>query len=151
MFRSDLVDDGAYSVTRSTHDGCDGTLGKDAMAGCTDVDAQPRRSMAFRAPYLYRCLRVQVPARGRLEIELDGLLAGDDLAGFMVREERTFEGLTLRLPGEAEGHMPAGEHKRHHFHVTAEARGDLTTLELRNAMGYDQGVCFSLAALVLAD
>ncbi|PRQ06112.1 hypothetical protein [Enhygromyxa salina] len=148
-FRSDLVDDGGYSVTRSTTDGCDGTLGKDAMAGCTSVDARPRRSMSFRAPYLYRCLRVQVPGRGSLEIHLDGLRAEDDLAGFFVRENRTFEGLSVRLPGDADFYTPSGASKREHFHLAAEARAGATTIELRNELAHDQAVCFSLGALEL--
>lgn len=147
QFRSDLVDDGSYSVTRSTTDGCDGTLGKDAMAGCTSVDARPRRSMSFRAPYLYRCLRVQVPARGSLEIELEGLQAQDDLAGFFVRENRNFDGLLVRLPGQAEFYTPNGASKREHFHVTAEGRAGAITIELHNELARDQAVCFSLGAL----
>ncbi|KIG13447.1 hypothetical protein DB30_08074 [Enhygromyxa salina] len=150
-FRSDLVDDGGYAVTRSTTDGCDGTLGKDAMAGCTSVDARPRRSMSFRAPYLYRCLRVQVPGRGSLEIHLDGLEAEDDLAGFFVRENRTFEGLSVRLPGEPDFYSPVGTSKREHFHLTAEGRAGATTIELRNDQSRDQAVCFSLAALERVD
>ncbi|PRP93284.1 hypothetical protein ENSA5_43790 [Enhygromyxa salina] len=146
-FRQDLVDAGAYTVTRSTTDGCDGTLGKDAMAGCMQADGRPRKAMAFRAPYLYRCLRVRVPARGTLDIELEGLREGDDLAGFFVRSGRNFDGLTLRMPGQAEPYAPAGQHKRQHFHVTAEARGSANTIELRNELGHDQNLCFALAAV----
>lgn len=147
-FRQDLVDTGAYSVVRSTTDGCDGTLGKDAMAGCTQVEARPRVSMAFRTPYLYRCLRVQVPARGSLDIHLHELRDDDDLAGFLVREGPNYDGLELRLPGEPEFRRPPNQGTRYHFHVTAEARGggEATKLELRNASARPHALCFAMAA-----
>jgi hypothetical protein len=146
--REDLVDAGAYSVVRSSTDGCDGTLGKDAMAGCTQADARPRVSMAFRTPFLYRCLRVQVPARGSLDITLHDLHDDDDLAGFFVREGPNLEGLELRLPGEAEFSQPSNRGTRQHFHVVAEARGggDEAKLELRNASARPHALCFAMAA-----
>jgi hypothetical protein len=147
-FRKDLVDTGAYSVVRSTTDGCDGTLGKDAMAGCTNVDARPRVSMAFRTPYLYRCLRVQVPPGGSLDITLHELRDDDDLAGFFVKEGPNLDGLELRLPGDDEFHHPPMQGSRQHFHVTAEARGggEQAKLELRNASPRPHALCFAMAA-----
>jgi hypothetical protein len=145
-FRADLVDSGAYTVTRSTSDGCDGTLGKDAMAGCTQADARPRRSMVFAAPYLYRCLHVQVPANGTLDIELEDLRETDDISGFFVRDQQHFDGLSVQLPGEAPPLVPSQKQRRHHFHVTTSARGDATTIHLRNDAIRAQGLCFVLAA-----
>ncbi|MFO7565607.1 MAG: hypothetical protein R6X02_23390, partial [Enhygromyxa sp.] len=146
-FRRDLVDAGAYSVARSNTDGCDGTLGKDAMAGCTQADARPRVSMAYRAPFLYRCLRVEVPAFGSLELTLDALRDDDDLAGFYVREGPQLDGLELRLPGAAEFRRPAAKSGRQHFHVSAEARdGERAKIELRNAGARPQALCFAMAA-----
>jgi hypothetical protein len=149
-FRKDLVDSGAYSVARSNTDGCDGTLGKDAMAGCTQADARPHVSMAFRAPFLYRCLRVQVPAHGTLDITLDELRDDDDLAGFFVKEGPNLDGLELRLPGETEFRHPPMQGSRQHFHVTAEARGggEQAKLELRNASARPHALCFAMAAAV---
>lgn len=147
-FREDLIDAGAYSVVRSNTDGCDGTLGKDAMAGCVQADARPRVSMAFRAPYLYRCLRIEVPARGSLDIILDDLRDDDDLAGFYVREGPSLDGLELRLPGTDEFRPPPEQAGRQHFHVTAEARGggDRAKIELRNASSRPHAMCFAMAA-----
>ncbi len=144
-FRADLVDSGAFEVTRSTADGCDGTLGKDAMAGCTQADARPRKSMVFRAPYLYRCLHVQVPANGTLDIELD-LHETDDLVGFFVRDAQHFEGLSIQLPGPGVPLVPAQRQRRYPFQVTASARGEASTIHLRNEAIRSQGVCFVLAA-----
>ena len=144
-FRDDLVDSGAFEVTRSTADGCDGTLGKDAMAGCTQADARPRKSMVFRAPYLYRCLHVQVPANGTLDIELD-VRETDDLVGFFVRDAQHFEGLSIQLPGPGVPIVPAQRQRRHPFQVTASARGDASTIHLRNEAIRAQGLCFVLAA-----
>jgi hypothetical protein len=145
-FRADLVDSGAYTVTRSTTDGCDGTLGKDAMAGCTQADTRPRKSMVYRAPYLYRCLHVQVPANGTLDIELDDLHDTDVISGFFVRDQQHFDGLSVALPGQQTPVVPKQQQRRHHFHVTAEARGDASTIHLRNDAIRAQGLCFVLAA-----
>jgi hypothetical protein len=145
-FRTDLVDRGAYNVVRSSTDACDGRLGKDAMAGCTQADGRPRKSMVFRAPYLYRCLHVQVPANGTLDIELEDLDPDDDIAGFFVRDQQHFDGLIVEFPGQDEPVVPKQRQRRHHFHVTAEARGESSTIHLRNEAIRAQGLCFVLAA-----
>lgn len=147
-YRRDLIDAGAYSVTRSNTDGCDGTLGKNAMAGCTQPDTRPRVSMTYRSPYLYRCLRVEVPARGRLTITLHGLRDDDEIAGFAVRERSKLDGLDMRLPGQIEFHHPWGRHRRQHFQVSADTRGggELATIELRNNASRPHTLCFSIVA-----
>ena len=149
--REDLVDTRAFSVARSNPDGCDGTLGKDALAGCTQDDAEPRASMIYRSPYLYRCLRVKLPPRASVDIELEGLREGDDLAGFFNRQDRNFAGIVLGLPGQERDFTPAGNNKRQHFHVTAEARGGEKTLRVRNDKDYERRLCFALAALTPAE
>jgi hypothetical protein len=145
--RLDLVDRGEYRVQRSTTDGCDGTLGKDAMAGCTQADARPRKGMVFRPPYLYRCLYVQVPARGNVEIELTGLQPGDDLAAFFAREGQPFKQLELWMPGADKPVVPTGTQKRYHAYATAADRGDDATIELRNGAQHNQSLCLALAAV----
>jgi hypothetical protein len=147
-FRADLVDTGAYSVVRSNTDGCDGTLGKDAMAGCTQPDTRPRVSMAYRMPYLYRCLRVQVPPDGSLDITVHDLREDDDVALFFVREGPTHDGLELRVTGEPEFRRPPSSSPRQHFHVPAEARegADEAKIELRNGSVRPQVLCFAMAA-----
>ena len=146
-FRADLVDTGAYRVARSTTEGCDGTLGKDAMAGCTEADARPRVSMAFRPPYLYRCLRVEVPPRGSVDVTLEGLRDHDDVAGFYVRElGNTWDGFEVLLPGETERHAPPSQRNRHHFHIRAEAREAEPTLSLYNSSPRGFPVCLTFAA-----
>jgi hypothetical protein len=147
-FREDLVDAGAYSVVRSNTDGCDGTLGKDAMAGCTQPDARPRVAMVYRMPYLYRCLRVQVPASGSLDITVHDLREDDDVALFFVRDGPNFEGLELRVTGETEFRRTPSQSPRQHFHIPAEARGgaDEATIELRNASVRPMPLCFAMAA-----
>jgi hypothetical protein len=145
-FRADLVDIGAYEVRRSTTDGCDGTLGKDAMAGCTQEQGRPRKSMAFRQPYIYRCVRVEVPARGSVEIEATGLRDDEDLAGFFVRQTHTLDGLTVMLPGQDEPFTPSGHHRRQHFHAKAQDRQGDATIRVHNDFGHAQPLCFALAA-----
>ncbi len=144
-FVRDLVDEGAWQVSRSNPDGCDGLLGKDAMAGCTQERSRSRLAMAYRAPYLYRCLRVQVQAKGWLQIELE-LEANEDLAGFMVREGRDVKGLEWRLPGREEFVLPNPDVQRQHFHATAAGRAGATAIELRNSSNHDQALCFALAS-----
>lgn len=145
--REDLVDSRAYSVTASNTDGCDGTLGKDALAGCTQDDAEPRASMVYRPPYLYRCLRIKIPPLSSVDIELTGLRPGDDLAGFFTRGQRSFDDIVLRLPGSDEMFRPMGNNKRQHFHVLAETRGDAKVISVQNEALYTRKLCFALAAL----
>jgi hypothetical protein len=144
-FRTDLVDSGAFSVTRSSADGCDGTLGKDAMAGCTQADARPRKSMVFRAPYLYRCLHVMVPANGTLDLELEDLRDTDDLVGFFVRDQQFFDGLSIQMPGQEASTLPAQRQRRYPLQVVGDREG-ATTIHLRNEAIRAQGGCFVLAA-----
>ena len=145
-FVRDLVDSDAWRVSRSNPDGCDGLLGKDAMAGCTQERSRSRLAMAYRTPYLYRCLRVEVQAQGWLSIDLD--LDDDlDLAGFMVREARDVKGLEWRLPGHEDFRPPAADPQRQHFHATAEGRAGAKTIELRNGTDHPQALCFGLAAV----
>lgn len=141
----DLVDDEAWTVQRSNPEGCDALLGKDAMAGCTQERTRSRIAMAYRAPYLYRCLRVVVQPRGWLRIELE-LADDEDLAGFMVREGRDIKGLEWRLPGREAFSRPLADPTRQHFHATAAGRAGETALELRNESDHEHTLCFGLAA-----
>ena len=147
--REDFVDSRAFRVTASNTDGCDGTLGKDALAGCTQDDAEPRATMVYRSPYLYRCMRVKLPPLSSVEIELPNLEPGDDLAGFFTRGERTFDDLVLTLPGSDEVFRPAGQNKRQHFHVLAEARGEgnANVIRVENEALYTRKLCFAMAGL----
>lgn len=144
-FVRDLVDAEAFTVVRNNPEGCDGLLGKDALAGCTQEATRSRLAMAYRPPYLYRCLRVVVQPQGWLRIELE--LADDEhLAGFMVREGRDLEGLEWRLPGREDFSLPLADPVRQHFHATAEGRAGETAIELRNVSDQQHALCFSLAA-----
>ncbi|MFV8751875.1 hypothetical protein ACNOYE_15125 [Nannocystaceae bacterium ST9] len=144
-FVRDLVDAEAWKVSRFNPDGCDGLLGKDAMAGCTQERSRSRLAMAYRAPYLYRCLRVEVQANGWMAIELE-LGEDEDLAGFVTREGRSVKGLEWRLPGREEFETPLLDGPRQHFHATADGRAGESTIELRNGGDHPQVLCFALAA-----
>jgi hypothetical protein len=152
VFDRDLVDARDFAVSRSSKDGCDGTLGKDAMAGCTQEDARARVSMAYRSPFLYRCLRVEVPARGSLVITLDEVPEGADLAGFYVREARDLDGVELRLPDQEEFEDARDERRRHHFHAKAEDiirdEQGRVSIALRSRSREPTGLCFGLATAV---
>lgn len=144
-FVRDLVDSEAFTVVRQNPEGCDGLLGKDALAGCTQEASRSRLAMAYRPPYLYRCLRVVVQPHGWLHIELE--LADDEhLAGFMTREGRDIKGLEWRLPGREDFSLPLADPVRQHFHASAEGRAGETVLELRNVSDQPHALCFALAA-----
>lgn len=149
-FSRDLVISRAWTVTRSTLDGCDGTLGKDAMAGCTQEDAEPRISMAYRKPYLYRCLHFAVPARGNATILLDDVAEDEDVAGFFVPGTRQVDGLELWLPHEKDFRAPTKRHKRQHFHAPAESlrRDDegRVAIDMRNSSNRSIPICWALAS-----
>ena len=142
-FRRDLIARNLWSVRRSTDDVCDGTLGRDAMAGCTPSDRRARLSMAYRAPYLYRCLRLELGPGERLEVEFE-LADDEDLAGFFVRDG-SLDGLELRVAGAGE-FKAVGPGSRHHLHLRADERGDAATLELRNQGRRRVALCLAAAA-----
>ena len=148
VFRRDLVDTGDYYVTRSDTDGCDGTLGKDAHAGCTQEDARPRRSMHFRPPYLYRCLRVKIPENGgHVTIGLEGLREDEDVVSFYTGSPRTWDGIELELPGETERFTTTSQRKRQHLQIRAEDHDGETSFTVYNMTPQVQTLCFSIAAV----
>ena len=146
-FRRDLVDSGDYNVTRSDSDGCDGTLGKDAHAGCTQEDARPRRSMNFRPPFLYRCLRVKIPVDGHVTIGLEDLRADEDVITFYTGSVRTWDGIEVELPGEDQRFKTSSRRKRQHLHIRAEDHDGSTAFTVYNTTPQIQTLCFSIAAV----
>ena len=67
----DLVTDHGIEVRSEDFAACDGMKTRDAQARCVPADAAPHLSTLFAAPYLYRCLRVEIPAEGITELRLD--------------------------------------------------------------------------------
>jgi hypothetical protein len=75
----DFIDEGRYSVSSSVTAVCDGMKTRDAQAECVPRRARPHLSTLYANPYLYRCVRVRVPARGWTEIQLPALPRDADL------------------------------------------------------------------------
>lgn len=101
-FAADLVDSGAYTVTMDPADTCDGLDGRDARHGCSAARDRPRRATLYRNPYLYRCLWVTVPPRGRTVVRFDAP-AGTRVTGHVQRRTagKQNKRLTLRTDKRA--------------------------------------------------
>jgi hypothetical protein len=143
-FIRDVVVAGRFRVWHQNPRRCDGLLGKDALAECNERGEKARISMEYRAPYLYRCLDVQVEPGGSTEVGffVDGLAMG------FIRDagpKRGNPGLTFRVPGREE----FGEigRRRKHFQVEPrEHQGELV-VELRNDSPAIEHVCIALAEI----
>lgn len=136
-FAADLVDRGAYTVSMDPADTCDGLDGRDARHGCSAARDRPRRATLYRAPYLYRCLWVTVPPRGRTEVRFDPP-AGARITGFVQRRTlsaRPNKRLTLRT-----GKAAAVPIKDRQVPFTS------ATVTLSNGSGSPEQLCLIAAA-----
>jgi hypothetical protein len=137
-FVADLVDAGRVAVTTHPADACDGLAGRDARAGCSEAAERPRRATLYRDPFLFRCLSVAVPPRGRSVLRFD-VPEGARVLGALVRQ------------------TAAGKRNKKLAYKAARARvalGDRLerfeaahTLELHNGSGEPERVCVAAAAV----
>jgi hypothetical protein len=105
--------------------------------------------MNYRAPFLYRCVRVQVAPGSSTTIELEGLEDDEEVVGFYVREGARHDGFTMRLPGEEEFSEPLSDRRRQHLQIRPDQRSDDSALiELRNDGPQTHALCFALAGAV---
>ena len=101
----DLVTDRGIEVRVDDFVACDGMKTRDAQARCVPADAAPHLSTLFAAPYLYRCLRIEVPAEGVAELRLDSPAASQTLELIFDRIPRPGGGrgrITRRLQAAGE-------------------------------------------------
>lgn len=75
----DFIIEKSYSISSSVDEVCDGMKTRDAQADCVPRRARPHLSTLYASPYLYRCVRVQVPPHGWTEIQVPALLPNSDL------------------------------------------------------------------------
>jgi hypothetical protein len=144
-FDRDLIAAGDYSVIASNPDRCDGLVGKNAREGCSEAAERPRVSMMYRSPYLYRCLRVQVPAAGSVKIVLEDL-EGDQVVGFFKRVtpgRRGGKALEYAIDGLRQ-RTKAGDRRRH-FQFEAGEHGGQLRIELSNGGRKPETVCVAAA------
>ncbi|MBL9105038.1 MAG: hypothetical protein JNL82_29100 [Myxococcales bacterium] len=135
---ADLVDTGAYAVTMTPADPCDGLGGKDARHGCSAARDRPRRALLYRDPYLYRCLWVTVPPRGSTTVR------------FTVPDGARLTGLIQRqTPGGKANkklHLTVAGKKKSNLKDRLE-RFDSPIVELANGAGEFERVCLTAAAV----
>lgn len=136
-FVADLVDQGAHTVKMRPADTCDGIAGKDAHHGCSRARDRPRRAFLFRDPYIYRCLWLTIPPRGRTTVTFDPP-AGTTVRGLIDR----------RTPGGKPNkklHYTIGKDKQPLKDRMERFEG--RTLELTNGAGDLEHVCIAAAAV----
>lgn len=138
-FVADLVDIGAYAVTMRPSDLCDGLAGRDARAGCSPARDRPRRATLFRDPYLYRCLWVTVPPRGRTEVRF-AAPDGTRVTGALQRQ-------TPHLRPNKKLSFQVGDGPRRKLGDRLERLDRADRVELHNGGGEPERVCISAAAV----
>jgi hypothetical protein len=145
-FVRDVVAAGDYRVSLRPAEICDGVLTKDSMPGCSAAEQRPRVSMTYRAPFLYRCLQIDIPPRGTAVIEVEDLKADETVIGFFKRlsRGRGEERLTWGLEG---GALRPTRSSRHHLEIGPDEHAGTLALEFDNQNTHDERICISLAGL----
>lgn len=147
-FVRDLVDARAYTVTRSPNTTCDGMLGRDSRRGCSEDDQATQVGMLYRQPYLYRCVQVTVPARGRAEIEFVNL-GHARVRGIVARDTGTGgRGTKIKWRSGGKNRFTNLGIKKHLFE--APAKSGRFVVEIENESFRDQKVCAAAAEVAPA-
>lgn len=144
-FQRDLIDARDYRVVIDPGDACDARFSKSPLPGCSEASARPRVSTTYRSPFSYRCLRVQLPPRGRAEIIVDDVSPDESVFGFLKRRGDGGGGdeLFFTVTG-AEGPRPTHSDRRH-FHVRSDQHQGEVRVELRNENMHVEAACVALA------
>jgi hypothetical protein len=145
-FSRDIIDDRDYRIVIDPGDACDALFSKSPLPGCSEASARPRVSTAYRSPFLYRCLRVDIPPRGTVEIIVDDVPPTEAVLGFLKRRSdgRGGDELYFTVTG-AEGPRVAHSERRH-FHVRPDQHQGTVSIELHNENLHVEAACVSLAA-----
>jgi hypothetical protein len=145
----DLVMEGDWMARTSNPRACDPMLGRNALHGCNESSMRARVSMVYRKPYLYRCARVQVPAKGSLELRFEGIDEQATVVGFVARltaGRRGGEGLQFRVSGKSR-FQTADKARRRLFHTPPDAHEGTVLVELTNDFAWTEDVCVSAATV----
>lgn len=145
-FERDLVMDDALEVTVTPSRICSGLLGKDVLEGCSEAAHAPSRSFLYREPFMYRCLRISVPADGEAWLQLPTL--PDDqtvVVGVVVRHDQSTAGKQLLFGSQKLSQHVTNDARD--FVLDRRQHGDAPRLGVRNEGREIEQVCVA-AALV---
>ncbi len=146
-FVRDLVVDETIVVEVSPARVCSGLLGKDVRAGCSESAHRPNLSFMYRAPYLYRCQRVSVPAHGTAIVRFPELPDdGSVVLGSIIRHVRKGSGKRI-LWGLGRAKQPL-RNQRRDFVVRLNDEGLTPTVRLRNDGNGIEQACVAAAQML---
>ncbi len=144
-FIRDLSRAGRYRVTRDPSDICDALVGRDSRRGCSAAEQRPRVGQLYDDPYLYRCVELTVPARGRAAVEFGGLEDAHELRGLVAKDTGDGDnGKRLRWTVSGRERQPIAIGTRTH-HLTARPSRGAVTVEFTNDAPRDLTVCVAAA------
>ncbi len=144
-FARDLVVEGDLRPVLPTDDRCDGMMGKDAMADCATPDEASRISMAYKSPYLYRCLWINVPPRATTSVPLQLEPGEVAIQGFVERLGGKGSSRQLLVQTSPDSHGQTLRHVRS-FRLREDALADGFALQIENRDDQSQQVCVAAAA-----
>ncbi len=145
----DRIAAGNYKVHTSNSDGCDGLLTKNAQVGCSDAGTRPQVGVQYRAPFIYRCLRVQVPALGQVSIRFEDIAQDQVFAGFLTRRtprRGKSDDLTFTTSARSRPQSLVKKRKRAFFALPQHHNGSMV-VEIQNARDQPEQVCIAAATL----
>ncbi len=145
-FVRDFVVDDAIEVEIDPDRVCSGLLGKDVLIDCSEAAHRPSTSFLYRAPYLYRCQRVSVPAHGTAIIRFPPLADEDHVVlGTIIRHERKGSGKRL-LWGQGRTDKQL-RNERRDFVIRIDDKGETRTIRLKNESGKIEQACIAAALM----
>jgi hypothetical protein len=143
-FTRDLVTDGAYTTWRAPGETCEALQGKDARSGCSRAEMRSRISAMYRAPYLYRCVRVVIPPHGLARVFLEPG-PNEDVVGFVRRIERRGSGKNIKWRIGTDDPTQRLENDLRVFSVDAGTR-EVVDVRFSNSSRHPEPVCVAAAA-----
>ena len=149
-FIRDLVIDAAIEPDPTPPTICSGVRVNDARSGCSEEAHRPSDSFLYRDPYLYRCVRVSIPAKGTLTLHFPRLRDREVVAGSVIRHVRKGTGKKLFYGGRWV--TKRMKNRLHDFVLDDNATKDgRPTLGLRNDGTKLEQVCVSAAIFERSD
>ena len=146
QFVRDFIVDDAMAIDQDYTKVCSGLMGKDVRAGCSEAAHAVNVSFMYRAPYLYRCLRISIPARGNVELAFPALTdEGNRVYGILLRHDRKGTGKALRW-GTGQTSRGPTRNRTHEFMLEAND-GRVPSLKFRNDGNAIEQVCVALSEM----
>ncbi len=142
-FVRDLVVDDAFTAWWTPSDICEALQDKNARSGCAAADAEPRIGMTYRAPYLFRCVRIVIPPRGHARVFFRPQ-PGEQVRGFVRRLNQRGSGKNIKWRVGTKDPPARLGNARSSFNVPAGTT-DEVAVRFATTSRFPQSVCVAAA------